>query len=643
MKLIDSIREAVGHNRRFFGLEFFPPNAAAAKSNLYARVEHMTNTTNPLFCSVTWGCGGTTAADTLEIARNMHGILSTDVQVHLTSSGLTKAQARKYLDEIKAIGVTNLTIIGGVKNSSSSAAASNVVQFNSAATAASTDPAAVPPPRTASTEDAATLNDADGDFPFSVDLIRFIREEHGDHFGICVAGYPEGHEDCSSPEEGLRHLKAKIDAGADVVITHMVFSPEVFLKFCTDCRAAGIACPIIPGIMPVHSYRQFRRWSARGMAGLDILEGMLKNVSTNDDAEVKRIGIEFTAQVIRSLMKSGVRGVYLFTMNLEVTVMSILQHVGLANRDVTSAQRALPWRTSCDDARREREDVRPIFWSGRSKSWFARTAEWDEFPNGRWGNTRSPAYGEDQHHTHLVLNAAAQRCVWMHSVATVADLCRGFVGFLEGKTTLPWCDDLALEADLLMDSVLKPLNRRGVLTINSQPAVNGVASEDKIVGWGPPGGNVYQKQYLEFFCPSSLLSTVLDVFAAHPSLTFMASDAASKNLRTNAKNEACVMAVTWGVFPEQEVVQPTIVSAEAFRAWVPEAFALWTAPFASHDCGHVVSGSVPDVVSAVLADWALVNVVDHKFTTAAAGGSVTPATPLDEAVHQLVDMLPALC
>lgn len=86
---------------------------------------------------------------------------------------------------------------------------------------------------------------------YAVELVRMIREHYGDYFVICVAGYPTGHPDAPSYEEDLRHLKEKVDAGADFIITQLFFVEEQFYKFVSDCRRIGIQVPIIPGIMPI--------------------------------------------------------------------------------------------------------------------------------------------------------------------------------------------------------------------------------------------------------------------------------------------------------------------------------------------------------------------------------------------------------
>jgi methylenetetrahydrofolate reductase (NADPH) len=136
----------------------------------------------------------------------------------------------------------------------------------------------------------------EGGFAHASDLVRYIRAEYGDFFGICVAGasssrrlqllslslfvlcsfsfflslltdsrpagYPEMHLDSESRDKDLEHLKAKIDAGADFIITQLFYDTSLFLKFVNDCRALGINCPIIPGMMPIQTYGGFRRMTS---------------------------------------------------------------------------------------------------------------------------------------------------------------------------------------------------------------------------------------------------------------------------------------------------------------------------------------------------------------------------------------------
>jgi methylenetetrahydrofolate reductase (NADPH) len=170
---------------------------------------------------------------------------------------------------------------------------------------------------------------AEGGFSCALDLVRYMREKHGDFFHISVAGYPEGHptvitkvDDPSmlSPAEKKRvvsrpdgeyvckdaayagelaYLKQKVDAGADMIITQMFFDDDVYLQFVRDCRAAGITVPIQPGIMLVQSYAGFQRMTELCMSRVPLdVQGMFEAVKDND-VEVKAAGLKLAERTCK--------------------------------------------------------------------------------------------------------------------------------------------------------------------------------------------------------------------------------------------------------------------------------------------------------------------------------------------------------
>ena len=287
-------------------------------------------------------------------------------------------------------------------------------------------------------------------------------------------------------------------------------------------------------------------------------------------------------------------------MNLAQATRMTLEELELVG-DHTPPQRPLPWRQSLGLNRRE-EDVRPIFWKNKHKSYVTRTQDWDEFPNGRWGDARSPAFGHlDTYDIGLKGSNDHNIKLWgtPKTLREVADI---FVRFLNGElTSLPWSDTgLSLEIDVIKDQLLD-LNRRGFLTINSQPAVNGVKSSDPTHGWGPHGGYCYQKAYLELLVPPSMIDEIIERTVQDENMTFYAVNKAG-DLRSNG--EEGPNAVTWGVFPGKEIVQPTIVEAISFMAWKDEAFRLGADWASCHAAGSPTRILLENIVT----DWYLVNI-----------------------------------
>jgi methylenetetrahydrofolate reductase (NADPH) len=246
----------------------------------------------------------------------------------------------------------------------------------------------------------------------------------------------------------------------------------------------------------------------------------LEGIKDNDEA-IRKFGIDSAVQLCKDLLNSGlVYGLHFYTLNREVAATDILRQLGLWLPD-PSCHRDLPWKqTSFTSTQRQSEEVRPIFWSIRPKSYVCRTSDWDQFPNGRWGNSSAPSFGDlrDYHIFYSYKqNNKDQLNQWGNILENEEDIWNIFEAFISGNpnkdgykiTTFPWCeDDLAPETNLLKDKLVK-LNRNGILTINSQPNVNGAPSNDPIIGWGSPDGYVYQKAYLEFFISADYLNYLL--------------------------------------------------------------------------------------------------------------------------------------
>lgn len=289
-------------------------------------------------------------------------------------------------------------------------------------------------------------------------------------------------------------------------------------------------------------------------------------------------------------------------MNLAQATRMVLEELGLTPDMETPLEKPLPWRPSLALNRRE-ENVRPIFWRNRNRSYIARTQDWDEFPNGRWGDARSPAFGElDAYGVGLKGTNEQNIKLWGRPVC-IKDIADVFVRYMNGKlSSLPWSEaPISKEADTIHDD-LADLNQRGFFTINSQPAVDGAKSSHPVYGWGPRNGYVYQKAYLEVFISPEYIAEVLTRIERDPDITYYAVNKAG-DLKTNAPGDG-PNAVTWGVFPGKEIVQPTIVETVSFLAWKDEFFRL------GQDWANCYPSSSPSryVIEGLMDTWYLVNI-----------------------------------
>ena len=455
-----------------------------------------------------------------------------------------------------------------------------------------------------------------------------IRKEFGDYFHIGVGGYPEGHPNCQSLDKDIEYLKAKVDAGADSITTQFFYDCNVFFNFVEKCHNAGINVPIIPGFMPIQTYGTFVRIVSH--TNVKVPDSVWKDLQPikENDSKVKEYGIEYCTKLCQQVLDyfnkkqneiHNPMALHFYTFNLERSVTKILEKLNLlyfgqqeqqqeqeqkqekqfkkkkqicnGNHMNEDDSNVLPWQSAIGIQRRTQETVRPIFWSNRNESYIRRTQHWDEYPNGRWGDNRSPAYGEFpnhyllQHgHSKLLQSKQYRESIWLNEndLQSFDNIYNVFVNYLNGNIKqLPWCmEAIKSETSTYLLPSLKLLNKYGFLTINSQPQVNGAPSNNKIVGWGPNNGYVYQKAYLEFFVSKEKLTALLDILNKdskennkYSSITYQAVNK-SNDLKTNCQLTD-VNAVTWGVFPQSEIIQPTIVDTQSFLAWKDEAFALW--------------------------------------------------------------------
>ena len=509
-------------------------------------------------------------SQTLELSKNIQNLIGLDVMMHVACGNLTKSSAKSLLDAAKKSGITNILAIRG---------------------------------------DDTDTNAKGGDFEYTIDFVKFVRKEYGNSFGIAVAGFPEGYPESKNADSDLKFLKAKIDAGADMIVTQLFFDPQTCLEYVRKCREIGIKCPIVPGIMPIQSYRTLVRMTS--YCHVTLPEQVRKDLEPikDDDAEVKKYGIRYGSQMVKTLLQSdlNIRGVHFYTLNLARSVMKICQASGL---DRLKTVRQLPW-ASCSSSKRKEEGVRPIFWANRPQSYVARTQSWDEFPNGRWGDCRSPAWGDSDggHFGTRRPSITKRRAAWGDRLVDIADVCRVFARYILGEIDFtPWCEGvLHHETETIQKAILE-MNCKGCLTINSQPRANGLSSDHEIYGWGGRGGVVYQKAYVEFFCsPETLALLMQRIDSKHPSLTYHAVDVTG-NSYTN--NKGGVTAVTWGVWPNQEIKQPTVVDPAAFLVWKQEAFKLWLDRWASL---YDEDSESYELIHRIHDNYFLVNLVDNDF------------------------------
>ncbi len=278
------IADAYGQGRPVFSFEFFPPKTDPGFAALYRTVTDLKRL-NPDFVSVTWGAGGSTRRKTLEIVLEIQRDIGVTAMAHLSCVGSTPDQLTEALDRLDAAGIENVLALGGDW------------------------PADYQPPP--------------GAFVYANELTAFIRSR----WGFCLGGacYPETHRAAPSPEVDLENLVRKVDAGADFLITNMLFDNADYFSFLQRARDAGIEVPIVPGIMPIISAANARRMTSLGGGKMPPeLERSLADVE-HDDALTMQVGVEWAARQCRELLERGVPGIHFYTLNKSLATRSIFQ------------------------------------------------------------------------------------------------------------------------------------------------------------------------------------------------------------------------------------------------------------------------------------------------------------------------------
>lgn len=273
--------------RPVFSFEFFPPKTEEGIEHLFRTIGEL-KALSPAFVSVTYGAGGSTRQRTVELVRrikNEHGI---ETMAHLTCVGSDRAEIDRTLQQLREAGIENLLALRG------------------------------DPPK----GEAAFVRPPDG-FSYAYELVTYIRKRYD--FTLSGACYPEGHPECRDLDKDLAHLKLKVDAGLDFVITQLFFDNRHYFDFVRRARAVGIRVPILPGIMPITNVGQVKRFTE--MCGASIPTPLLAELESVQDRpeEVIRLGVRHATSQCRDLLAQGAPGIHFYTLNKSPATRAVLE------------------------------------------------------------------------------------------------------------------------------------------------------------------------------------------------------------------------------------------------------------------------------------------------------------------------------
>jgi methylenetetrahydrofolate reductase (NADPH) len=294
MRFIRDIFAAARGSRPVISFEFFPTRTPEGERTLLEKTIPALGRLKPDFCSVTYGAGGSTREKTLTIVDRIQRDQGLPAMAHMTCVNATREDTAGVLAQARELGITNILALRGD-----------------------------PPGGT------GDFQKTEGGFEFSYELVRFIKDLGG--FSIGVAGFPEGHVACADGKYAdWRHLKHKIDQGADFVITQLFFSNRDYFEFRDYLASLGVRVPLVPGIIPILSAAQIKRFVV--LCGADLPAPLVAELDrrADDDEAVTQYGIEYATRQCEELLREGAPGLHFYTLNKSRSTTRILENLGLA-------------------------------------------------------------------------------------------------------------------------------------------------------------------------------------------------------------------------------------------------------------------------------------------------------------------------
>lgn len=272
------IRTRLNPSKPCFSFEFFPPKTPEGEKQLWETLEDL-RSLEPGFVSVTYGAGGSTRDRTIELVSHIKERTGIEAMAHLTCVGHTKEEIADVLGRLAKARIENVLALRG------------------------------DPPK-----GQTSFQRTEGGFGYAGELVEYVQQQHP---GFCIGGaaYAEGHPETASREADLKHLKAKVDAGCDFLITQLFFDNAFYFDFVERARRVGINVPIVPGIMPITNVEQVNRFVR--MCGATVpmrLQIELEKVK-DDPTAVMQLGVAHATVQCLELLQRGVPGIHFYTLN----------------------------------------------------------------------------------------------------------------------------------------------------------------------------------------------------------------------------------------------------------------------------------------------------------------------------------------
>jgi methylenetetrahydrofolate reductase (NADPH) len=275
-----------------FSFELFPPRTPEGVAKLPAIIGQLA-AVRPDYFSITYGAGGSDQDGTYQTLMTVVKHTGAETAPHLTCVGSTRAHIAALLERYQKAGATRIVALRG----------------DLPATAMS--PA------------------APGDFHYASELVRFIRETHGDAFKIEVAAYPEMHPQAPKPGVDFENFRRKVEAGADGALTQLFYNADAYFDFMERCAKAGIGIPVVPGIMPITGFANTLRFCNGCGADLPRWVRLRLEELEDDKPALLDFGLEVVTRLCETLLRNGAPGLHFYTVNQAGPTLRVWMNLGL--------------------------------------------------------------------------------------------------------------------------------------------------------------------------------------------------------------------------------------------------------------------------------------------------------------------------
>jgi methylenetetrahydrofolate reductase (NADPH) len=288
-----------------FSFEFFPPRTPVGIENLMTTLRELYEL-SPDFVSVTYGAGGSTQTTTTELVSRIRRESKIEAMAHLTCVGHTQDELGAVLDRLAEADIENVLALRGDPPRPAGAASLGPLPF-----------APVP-----------------GGFSYASDLLRYMKNSGADRgWRFCLGGacYPEGHIECPSRDDDLRHLAEKVQAGAEFLITQLFFDNAFYFDFLARAQAARVRVPIVPGIMPITSFEQVERFTRLCGATIPMRLRLQLERNQHDAEAILELGVAHATVQCVELLQRGAPGIHFYTLNKSRATRMILSALRASN------------------------------------------------------------------------------------------------------------------------------------------------------------------------------------------------------------------------------------------------------------------------------------------------------------------------